>query len=258
MTPSLNFSSGNKLYWRQRSVLSAKLYLAAEVTATTAYIVIGTAMKRCIGTSHTLIRGPWGSQNFFKPKRHYLVLVASVASDLDVWGVYGCNFSWRFQWHHQRLCLTSTAGDIVNLSPSTFSYPWQLPTSMASLFLPLALNLSPVSLSPAIIVHQYHCHRQYTCIYKYLREFKTTPMEYLGAWGTMIHEKNLKSKISCQTPFNKNLWSNQAWQGREFWVMWTSCTAPSWASPREGSPAQTTSLRCSSLPSTSSKPDSAP
>jgi hypothetical protein len=27
------------------------------------------------------------------------------------------------------------------------------------------------------------------------------PMEYLGAWGTLIHEKNLKSKISCQTPF---------------------------------------------------------
>ncbi len=26
-------------------------------------------------------------------------------------------------------------------------------------------------------------------------------MEYLGAWGTLIQEKNLKSKISCQTPF---------------------------------------------------------
>jgi hypothetical protein len=28
------------------------------------------------------------------------------------------------------------------------------------------------------------------------------PMEYLGAWGTLIQEKKLKSKISCQTPFN--------------------------------------------------------
>jgi hypothetical protein len=28
-------------------------------------------------------------------------------------------------------------------------------------------------------------------------------MEYLGAWGTLIHEKNLKSKISCQTPFKQ-------------------------------------------------------
>jgi len=26
-------------------------------------------------------------------------------------------------------------------------------------------------------------------------------MEYKGARGTLIHEKNLKLKISCQTPF---------------------------------------------------------
>jgi hypothetical protein len=26
-------------------------------------------------------------------------------------------------------------------------------------------------------------------------------MAYLGAWGTLIYEKNLMSKISCQTPF---------------------------------------------------------
>jgi hypothetical protein len=26
-------------------------------------------------------------------------------------------------------------------------------------------------------------------------------MEYLGAWVTLIHEKKLRSKISCQTPF---------------------------------------------------------
>jgi hypothetical protein len=30
------------------------------------------------------------------------------------------------------------------------------------------------------------------------------PVAYLGAWGTLIHEKNLKSKISCQTPFKKS------------------------------------------------------
>jgi hypothetical protein len=44
-------------------------------------------------------------------------------------------------------------------------------------------------------------------IREYLREFskkfKVAPMEYLGAWGTLIHEKNLKSKISCQTPFKR-------------------------------------------------------
>jgi hypothetical protein len=31
-------------------------------------------------------------------------------------------------------------------------------------------------------------------------------MEYLEAWGTLIHEKNLKSKISCQTPFKGPTW----------------------------------------------------
>ncbi len=35
------------------------------------------------------------------------------------------------------------------------------------------------------------------------KKFKMAPMEYLGAWGTLIHEKNLKSKISCQTPFKQ-------------------------------------------------------
>jgi hypothetical protein len=28
-------------------------------------------------------------------------------------------------------------------------------------------------------------------------------MEYLGAWGTLIHEKNMKSKISWHCPSNK-------------------------------------------------------
>ncbi len=61
--------------------------------------------------------------------QNYLLLAASGASDEDVWGIYGCNFSWRFQWHQRRPWPTSAAGDIANLSPSTFSYPWQLPCS---------------------------------------------------------------------------------------------------------------------------------
>ena len=43
------------------------------------------------------------------------------------------------------------AGDIADLSPSTFSYPWHLPTSMVSLFLSPEINLSPLSLSPVIL-----------------------------------------------------------------------------------------------------------
>jgi hypothetical protein len=34
-----------------------------------------------------------------------------------------------------------------------------------------------------------------------LKKFETALMEYSGAEETLIHEKNLKSKISCQTPF---------------------------------------------------------
>ncbi len=55
-------------------------------------------------------------------------------------------------------------------------------------------SLSPVSLTPVInIIREY--------LREFSKKFKKAPME-LGARGTLIHEKNLKSKISCQTPFN--------------------------------------------------------
>jgi hypothetical protein len=41
-------------------------------------------------------------------------------------------------------------------------------------------------------------NREY--LHEFSKKFKKAPIEY--AWGTLIHEKNLKSKISCQTPFN--------------------------------------------------------
>ncbi len=43
-------------------------------------------------------------------------------------------------------------------------------------------------------------------------------MEYLGAWGTLIHEKNLKSKISCQTPFNSLLDSEYEYTYNMYYV----------------------------------------
>jgi hypothetical protein len=52
------------------------------------------------------------------------------ASDRDVWGIYGCIFSWRFQWHyrHQRPCPTSAARDTA-----VFSRRWPYwPTLMSS------------------------------------------------------------------------------------------------------------------------------
>jgi hypothetical protein len=36
---------------------------------------------------------------------------------------------------------------------------------------------------------------------EFSRKFETTSVEYLGARGTLIHEKNLKSKNSYQTSF---------------------------------------------------------
>jgi hypothetical protein len=54
-----------------------------------------------------------------------------------------------------------------------------------------ANSLSPVSLTPVINIHS----REFS------KKFETAPMEYLGARGTLIHEKNRKSKILCQTPF---------------------------------------------------------
>ncbi len=42
---------------------------------------------------------PLRPPKLLQTKRRFLVLAASGASDQDVWGAYGCNFSWRFQWH---------------------------------------------------------------------------------------------------------------------------------------------------------------
>jgi hypothetical protein len=90
LTPAINCID-------DRGLLLLQNYLRPPKSATAANIVIGTAMKTPKGTSQALIRGPGDRQSYFKPKRHYLVLVASGASDQDVWGVFGCNFSWRFQ-----------------------------------------------------------------------------------------------------------------------------------------------------------------
>jgi hypothetical protein len=95
---------------------------------------------------------------------------------------------------------------------------------MASLLLSPAINLSQVSLSPAIIANWCCCHRRSmkivtrinrrwhrwtaycqcrwhrwsTFTRDYLREFpkkfKVASMVYLGTWGTLIHEKTWSRK----------------------------------------------------------------
>jgi hypothetical protein len=82
-------------------------------------------------------------------------------------------------------------------------------------------KLSPVLLLPAI---NYRCHngidenpeqgiitgsndtgdkRKVVNISAYFRKkIRLTPIGYSGARGKLVCEKNLKSKISCQAPFN--------------------------------------------------------
>ncbi len=58
-------------------------------------------------------------------------------------------------------------------------------------------------------------HRWQTFIREYLREFskkfEMIPIRYSEARGTLIYEKNLKSKISCQTPFNVSRNLSKSW-----------------------------------------------
>ncbi len=67
-------------------------------------------------------------------------------------------------------------------------------------------NLPPVSLIPAAIFHRCCWYRWCTFTCKYLCEFLKkivmNQMLFSGAWGKMIHEKNLKQKISSHCSFN--------------------------------------------------------
>ncbi len=56
-------------------------------------------------------------------------------------------------------------------------------------------SLSPVLLIPMINIYTRISPRNFN------KKFETAPMEYSWTRETLIHEKNLKSKISCSTPF---------------------------------------------------------
>ncbi len=75
-------------------------------------------------------------------------------------------------------------------------------------------NLPLVSLIPVAICHRCRWHRWCTLTCEYLREFskkfEMILMLISGAWGKVIHEKNLKQKISWHCPF-KNEWECWRW-----------------------------------------------
>ncbi len=116
-----------------------------------------------------------------------VVLAAPGASDQDVWGAYGCNFSWRFQWHHRRPCPASAAGDLPifpNLQKEQFI---------------AGENLSPVSSTPQINIHS----RIYPRIFQKNRNGPNGILRGPGKTDSKI----LKLKISYQTPFKDYLWA---------------------------------------------------
>ncbi len=156
-----------------RGLLLLQNYLRPPKSATAAHIVIETAMKMCqshltnpdqrprrppklLQTKAALfsfggLRGLWSRcVGCFWMQLFMVVPMTPSAAVAD----FGGRGRLRRPWP------TSAAGDVADLSPSTFSYPWQLPTSMASLFLWPAINLLPVTTTPEIIVHWCRCHRR--------------------------------------------------------------------------------------------------
>jgi hypothetical protein len=97
---------------------------------------------------------------------------------------------------------------MMHLGNATTGYRHFTPTSSnrsttpAIIFSPVSLtplnNLSPVLLTPAINIHS----RISYIFANFRKNSKRSHWNTWGARGTLIHEKNLKSKIWCQTPFN--------------------------------------------------------
>ncbi len=80
------------------------------------------------------------------------------ASDQDVLGFYGCNFSWRFQWQHRRPWPTLVDRDIFPI------YPLQFPPIFGSSPSPsrpfLVTGNKFIACVVAIIVHWCSCHQR--------------------------------------------------------------------------------------------------
>ncbi len=104
-------------------------------------------------------------------------------------------------------------------------------------------NLTPVSLIPAAICHRF-CHRcrwhqwcTLTCEYlrEFSKKFEITLLLFSGAWGKVMHEKNLKQKISWHCPFKRFTFilnclkvyqEKYLNQSNEHFTLGTACTTP--------------------------------
>ncbi len=127
-------------------------YLRPPKSDTAADGVIGTVMKSFIQRHST-----HPDQRPLRPPKvkFEVVLAASGASYQDVRGAYGCNFSWRFQWHHRRPCPTSAAGNITDLSRCAERTGLYRQYSLSPM-----KNLSTVSLTRKIVYLRCCWHRR--------------------------------------------------------------------------------------------------
>ncbi len=83
---------------------------------------------------------------------------------------------------------------------------WNLGTRISQKFAELQLRTEPKNLQ----ILKNICAARHLCKFftgvndtcgKFLNKFETALMRYSGAWGKLIHEKNLKSKILWHCPF---------------------------------------------------------
>ncbi len=82
----------------------------------------------------------------------------------------------------------------------------------------LVANLSPVSTKPAVLVAKFVAGVVETgdaldmrISPRIFKKIQMTLMLFSGAWGKMIHEKNLKQKISWHCPFKDSIGAILYW-----------------------------------------------
>ncbi len=127
----------------------------------------------------------WQMEKIFKQKNFHNFVWSPLGSRVNIF----INFCLQVQFK------VSAAWYCFHYLPPVSTTPVaNLPVSL----IPVA-NLPPVSLIPAAI-----WYRWCTLTCEYLREFskkfEMTLLLFSGAWGKVIHEKNLKQKISWHCP----------------------------------------------------------
>ncbi len=141
---------------------------------------------------HFHVSAAWNCSNYLPP-----VSMTPVAN-LPLVSLIPLAICHRRRWHRRQIC----RGYRWHRCQQHKGNWWQnLP--LVSL-IPVA-NLPPVSLIPAAICRRccWHWWCTLTCEYlrEFLKKFEMILMLLSGAWGKVIHEKNLKQKISWHCPF---------------------------------------------------------